>query len=109
MIVKAFRCHEIADGRAFLAEDFSVACDGNYKLTMIPLALAGSNSIGLSYTSFSLTLIGGLATATLLTLLVVPAFYTIFDDLRLIMAAAISPKRAAQEAPAVPAEVSPAT
>jgi HAE1 family hydrophobic/amphiphilic exporter-1 len=76
---------------------------------MIPLALAGSNSIGLSYTSFSLTLIGGLATATLLTLLVVPAFYTIFDDLRLIMAAAISPKRAAQEAPAIPAEVSPAT
>lgn len=70
---------------------------------MIPLALAGSNSIGLSYTSFSLTLIGGLATATLLTLLVVPAFYTLFDDLRLIMAAAISPKRAAPEAQEAPA------
>jgi HAE1 family hydrophobic/amphiphilic exporter-1 len=49
---------------------------------MIPLALAGASSIGLSYTSFSLTLIGGMSTATLLTLLVVPIFYTFFDDLR---------------------------
>jgi HAE1 family hydrophobic/amphiphilic exporter-1 len=49
---------------------------------MVPLALAGANSIGLSYTSFAMTLIGGLTTATLLTLLVVPVFYTLFDDLR---------------------------
>jgi len=51
---------------------------------MVPLALAGANSIGLSYTSFALTLIGGMTTATLLTLLVVPVFYTLFDDLRRI-------------------------
>lgn len=76
---------------------------------MIPLALTGANSIGLSYTSFSLTLIGGLATATLLTLLVVPVFYTMFDDLRLIMWSAISPKQAAVQAhEAVPA-AEPAT
>jgi HAE1 family hydrophobic/amphiphilic exporter-1 len=49
---------------------------------MVPLAFAGANSIGLSYTSFSLTLIGGMTTATLLTLLVVPVFYTLFDDAR---------------------------
>ena len=49
---------------------------------MVPLAFAGANSIGLSYTSFSLALIGGMLTATLLTLLVVPVFYTLFDDLR---------------------------
>ena len=49
---------------------------------MIPLAFAGANSIGLSYTSFALTLIGGMTTATLLTLLVVPVFYTFFDDIR---------------------------
>ena len=48
---------------------------------MIPVTLSGTNSIGLSYTSFGLTLIGGLTTATLLTLLVVPIFYTLFDDL----------------------------
>lgn len=47
---------------------------------MIPVTLSGASSIGLSYTSFGLTLIGGLTTATLLTLLVVPVFYTFFDD-----------------------------
>ncbi|HSM15257.1 MAG TPA: efflux RND transporter permease subunit [Thermoanaerobaculia bacterium] len=50
---------------------------------MMPLLAGGANSIGLSYTSFGLTLVGGMTTATLLTLLVVPVFYTLFDDLRL--------------------------
>ncbi|MEN8164160.1 MAG: efflux RND transporter permease subunit [Acidobacteriota bacterium] len=48
---------------------------------MVPVTLSGATSIGLSYTSFGLTLIGGLTTATLLTLLVVPVFYTFFEDL----------------------------
>ena len=56
---------------------------------MVPLALAGANSIGLSYTSFTLTLIGGMTTATLLTLLVVPVFYTFFDDARVSIAGAL--------------------
>jgi HAE1 family hydrophobic/amphiphilic exporter-1 len=56
---------------------------------MVPLALAGANSIGLSYTSFSLTLIGGMTTATLLTLLVVPVLYTFFDDAREAFGAAL--------------------
>ncbi len=49
---------------------------------MVPLTIQGSSSIGLSYKSFGLTLIGGLTTSTLLTLLVVPVFYTFFDDAR---------------------------
>ncbi len=49
---------------------------------MIPLTISSSSSIGLSYKSFGLTLIGGMTTATLLTLLVVPVAYTLFDDLR---------------------------
>ena len=49
---------------------------------MVPLTLGGATSIGLSYTSFGLTLIGGMTSATLLTLLVVPVFYTLFEDLR---------------------------
>ena len=49
---------------------------------MIPLTIKGSSSIGLSYKSFGLTRIGGLTTATLLTLLVIPVFYTFFDDAR---------------------------
>ncbi len=48
---------------------------------MIPLTLGPPSTIGLSYKSFGLTLIGGLTTATFLTLLVVPVFYSLFDDL----------------------------
>ena len=57
---------------------------------MVPLALASTSvDFGLSYTSFSLTLIGGMTTATLLTLLVVPVFYTLFDDLRGVLMSGI--------------------
>ncbi len=56
---------------------------------MIPLTFGGETSIGLSYTSFGFTLIGGMTTATLLTLLVVPIFYTLFDDARTAVTAAL--------------------
>ncbi len=56
---------------------------------MIPLTFSGSSSIGISYTSFGLTLIGGMTTATLLTLLVVPVAYTLFDDLREVTSAVL--------------------
>ena len=56
---------------------------------LVPLSLAGASSIGLSYTSFAMTLIGGMTTATLLTLLVVPVFYTLFDDARDACSAAL--------------------
>jgi hydrophobic/amphiphilic exporter-1 (mainly G- bacteria), HAE1 family len=49
---------------------------------MIPLMLSEPNEIGFSYKSFGLTLIGGMTTATLLTLIVVPICYIVFDDLR---------------------------
>ena len=49
---------------------------------MIPLTFSKPTELGLSYKSFGLTLIGGMTTATVLTLLVVPVFYTFFDDLR---------------------------
>lgn len=48
---------------------------------MIPLTMGEPSSIGLSYRSFGLTLMGGMASATALTLLVVPIFYTLLDDL----------------------------
>jgi HAE1 family hydrophobic/amphiphilic exporter-1 len=57
---------------------------------MIPLLLGGANSIGLSYTSFGTTLIGGMLTATLLTLLVVPVLYTLFEDLRIRVGSVMS-------------------
>jgi len=71
---------------------------------LVPLTLQGSSSIGLSYRSFGLTLIGGLTTATLLTLLVIPVFYTFFDDARIITGAALrralGRKRRGEPAPA---------
>ena len=50
---------------------------------MIPLTLSQSSEMGMSYKSFGLTLIGGMTSGTLLTLLVVPVFYTLFDDAQL--------------------------
>ena len=65
---------------------------------MFPLLMGGASSIGLSYTSFGLTLIGGMTTATLMTLLVVPVFYTLFDDGRQVVIGAI--RRGLGRAPA---------
>lgn len=49
---------------------------------MIPLTIGQSTGIGISYRSFGLALIGGMVTATALTLLVVPVLYTLLDDAR---------------------------
>ena len=38
MIGNAFRCYEIASGSAFLAVDFSIACDKEYRAVMFPVA-----------------------------------------------------------------------
>lgn len=71
---------------------------------MIPVALSGATSIGLSYSSFGLSLIGGLTTATFLTLLVVPVLYTLIEDLRGLAEGAVrralgDPGAAPEEAP----------
>ncbi len=47
---------------------------------LIPLTFAPPSSMGITYTSFGTALISGLLASTLLTLLVVPVFYTVFDD-----------------------------
>ncbi len=47
---------------------------------MVPLLFGQPTQMGLSYKSFGLTLIGGMAAATLLTLLAVPVFYTMIED-----------------------------
>jgi HAE1 family hydrophobic/amphiphilic exporter-1 len=57
---------------------------------MVPLAVAQPMQMGLSYRSFGLTLIGGMITATLLTMLVVPVFYTLIEDGRAALARAAS-------------------
>jgi HAE1 family hydrophobic/amphiphilic exporter-1 len=49
---------------------------------MLPLAFAEAPAEGIPYAAFGKTLVGGMTTATVLTLVVVPVFYTLFDDLR---------------------------
>jgi HAE1 family hydrophobic/amphiphilic exporter-1 len=67
---------------------------------MIPLTFAPPSRLGISYKSFGLTLIGGMTTATILTLLVVPIFYTFFDDARVAFMRAL--RRAFRSKPAEP-------
>lgn len=54
---------------------------------MLPLAFADAPPEGIPYGPFGKTLVGGMTTATLLTLVVVPVSYTAFDDLREMMQA----------------------
>ena len=54
---------------------------------MIPLAFTAPNGEGLDYGPFGKTLVGGMTTATILTLVVVPVSYTYFDDLRVAASA----------------------
>jgi HAE1 family hydrophobic/amphiphilic exporter-1 len=53
---------------------------------MIPLAFSTPTGEGLNYGPFGKTLVGGMTTATILTLVVVPVSYTYFDDLRIAAA-----------------------
>ena len=51
---------------------------------LLPVAL-GKQSMGwMDYSSLGTTMIGGLVTSTFLTLFVVPLFYTLLDDLRVL-------------------------
>jgi HAE1 family hydrophobic/amphiphilic exporter-1 len=49
---------------------------------LLPMAMGTAKVIGISYAPMGRTLIGGMISATILTLLVVPVAYTYFDDLR---------------------------
>ncbi|MBI5768045.1 MAG: efflux RND transporter permease subunit [Verrucomicrobia bacterium] len=49
---------------------------------LIPMALGNSKVVGMAYAPLGRTMIGGLMAATLLTLVIVPLFYTFIDDLR---------------------------
>jgi hypothetical protein len=49
---------------------------------LIPMALGNSKVVGLPYAPLGRTMIGGLLASTILTLVIVPLFYTYLDDLR---------------------------
>jgi HAE1 family hydrophobic/amphiphilic exporter-1 len=48
---------------------------------LIPMALGSSKVVGMAYAPLGRTMIGGLLAATLLTLVIVPLFYALLDDL----------------------------
>lgn len=48
---------------------------------LIPMAFGGGETVGIDYRPLGQVVIGGLASSTLLTLVVVPLLYTLFDDL----------------------------
>jgi HAE1 family hydrophobic/amphiphilic exporter-1 len=52
---------------------------------LIPMAVGNANLIGLPYAPIGRVLIGGLLTSTFGTLLIVPVFYTLFEDLALFV------------------------
>jgi hydrophobic/amphiphilic exporter-1 (mainly G- bacteria), HAE1 family len=57
---------------------------------LLPTAAAGASNSQISYKSLSLVVIGGMTTATLLQLYVVPAAYALLDDFRLNAGAALA-------------------
>ncbi len=62
--------------RPILMTTLTTACG------LIPMALGDSKLIDLSYTPLGRAMMGGLICSTVLTLVVVPLFYTLLDDLR---------------------------
>ena len=52
---------------------------------LVPMAMGTAKVIGISYAPLGRTLIGGMISATALTLLVVPVAYVFFDNFRLWM------------------------
>ena len=70
---------------------------------LLPMALGNSEMIGMPYSPMGRAMIGGLITSTLLTLLIVPLFYILLDDLRTfagkVARSAISPKPVSEKEP----------
>jgi HAE1 family hydrophobic/amphiphilic exporter-1 len=47
---------------------------------MVPMAFGKGNFVGIPYSGLGQTFVGGLLSSTTLTLVVVPLFYTLLDD-----------------------------
>lgn len=60
---------------------------------LVPMAVGGSDFVGVPYAPLGRTVIGGLAAATLLTLIFVPFLYATLDDLRIWFGRAIGALR----------------
>ncbi len=85
--------------RPILMTSFTTACG------LIPMALGDSRMMDMSYTPLGRTMLGGLLTATFMTLIVVPVFYTCLDDFRMFLmrvtASAFAPGATKQKTAAI--------
>ena len=54
---------------------------GTTMLALVPMAIGRTGLDGLYYFPLARTVIGGLAASTILTLVILPFFYTLLDDL----------------------------
>jgi len=57
---------------------------------LIPMSVGNASLIGMPYAPMGRAIIGGLLVATFLTLIVVPVFYTLFDDLAIFFRRVVS-------------------
>jgi HAE1 family hydrophobic/amphiphilic exporter-1 len=48
----------------------------------VPMVVGDASFVGISYAPLGITLLGGMVASTLLTLLFVPVFYVVLDDMR---------------------------
>ena len=60
---------------------------------MLPMAFGKGDFVGIPYSGLGRTFVGGLASSTTLTLIVVPLFYTLLDDAGAQLKALVSGKR----------------
>jgi len=59
---------------------------GTTIFSLIPMAFGDADLVNIPYNPLGMAMIGGLALNSLLTLLLVPVFYTLFDDLKKVWA-----------------------
>ncbi len=52
---------------------------------LLPMAVGNAKMVGMPYAPLGRTMMGGLLASTVLTLVIVPLFYTYFDDLRMLL------------------------
>ncbi len=65
----------------------------------LPMAVGSGSLMGMSYAPMGRAMMGGMVVSTALTLLVVPLFYTLFDDLREVCRRAVVSLRAQGNVP----------
>jgi HAE1 family hydrophobic/amphiphilic exporter-1 len=74
---------------------------------MVPMSLGDTKMMDMSYSPLGRAMMGGMLTSTVLTLLIIPLFYTLFDDLRILffnrLSSIFSWRRKAPQAPAAEA------